>query len=589
MMQSPKYSPHIHFGSAFQNHLIRIWNLRISYPNDILWLWDDDVSGAFRHAKYHPDIAGAFAFTILSYFFLPIGITFGSTTSPAEYEPLAQARRWMATFLSNSQDGPTLAKKHHTYLNKVTWQHANLPTSHVKAVKDTFNVGIFDKNGNPHNTAHYPFVDDTLIVDVHNRLIWAMAASIEALFIVFGPEHESRKSPLSIDKFLEATCSWRKLQLGLIIDTSLMRVELPDEKRQKLLVCINSTWHDNHKSFTLLEGLILAGNLEHAALVCPWLRYCFVSLRHLINKLLQRARFATLQSSFYSQWMKLIRDSATATEKDLKEKFAAKKIAEHMYHSKKKMFITIELRHEISFLKKLLSENKHSQIWSPIAHLIPRVPTYTSAGDASLRAGGGFSIDLNFWWFFEWPPEIQNLTLDKFQIKQQNDHGDLISINLLEFVAFIINYIAANIRLSQLRKEDTQNKLEQYPVILNKCDNVSALKWILKAATASAAGRSLSRLTCSVMRTSPLGLNGEHLAGELNVIADGISRLVTDANSSPNFSLLMQEFPVLQNCYRFIPSAELVFYLTQSLLGELELDPPALKQMGHFMPDKGFT
>ena len=90
------------------------------------------------------------------------------------------------------------------------------------------------------------------------------------------------------------------------------------------------------------------------------------------------------------------------------------------------------------------------------------------------------------------------------------------------------------------------------------------------------------------MRTSSLGLNGEHLAGELNVIADGISRLVTDANSSPNFSLLMQEFPVLQNCYRFIPSAELVFYLTQSLLGELELDPPALKQMGHFMPDKGF-
>ena len=125
-------------------------------------------------------------------------------------------------------------------------------------------------------------------------------------------------------------------------------------------------------------------------------------------------------------------------------------------------------------------------------------------------------------------------------------------------------------------------------MILNKCDNVSALKWILKAATASAAGRSLSILTCSIMKTSSLRLNGEHLAGELNLISDGISRLVTDANSSPNFSLLMQEFPVLQNCYRFIPSAELVFYLTQSLLGVLELDPPALKQMGHFLPDKGF-
>ena len=51
MMQSPEYSPKVHFGTAFEKHLKRIWNLCISYPTETIWLWDDDVSGAFRHAN----------------------------------------------------------------------------------------------------------------------------------------------------------------------------------------------------------------------------------------------------------------------------------------------------------------------------------------------------------------------------------------------------------------------------------------------------------------------------------------------------------------------------------------------------------
>ena len=70
MMQDPSKSPDIHFGQAFNKHLIRIWNLRITHPSEDILLWDDDVSGAYRLPKYHPDVAAAFSYSILNYFFL---------------------------------------------------------------------------------------------------------------------------------------------------------------------------------------------------------------------------------------------------------------------------------------------------------------------------------------------------------------------------------------------------------------------------------------------------------------------------------------------------------------------------------------
>ena len=65
MMLSQKNEPEIIYGNTFMRHLITIWNLRISHPNSDIYLFDDDVKGAFRHCKYHPDIASAFSFIII--------------------------------------------------------------------------------------------------------------------------------------------------------------------------------------------------------------------------------------------------------------------------------------------------------------------------------------------------------------------------------------------------------------------------------------------------------------------------------------------------------------------------------------------
>ena len=93
MFINPKLEPKIRYGTAFQRHITRIWNLRISYPNKAILLWDDDVSGAFRYNKYHPDIASAFAFILSKTLYIPTGQCFGGNTSAQNFEPLAHA--WM--------------------------------------------------------------------------------------------------------------------------------------------------------------------------------------------------------------------------------------------------------------------------------------------------------------------------------------------------------------------------------------------------------------------------------------------------------------------------------------------------------------
>eukprot|EP00957_Ditylum_brightwellii_P136143 10382946-Ditylum_brightwellii.AAC.1 len=63
-MTHAKYEPEVTFGQALQKHLMRIWNLRISYPEEGILLWDDDATGAFRQCMLHQDIAQVFSFII---------------------------------------------------------------------------------------------------------------------------------------------------------------------------------------------------------------------------------------------------------------------------------------------------------------------------------------------------------------------------------------------------------------------------------------------------------------------------------------------------------------------------------------------
>ena len=106
--------PKVMYGDAFQRHIDRTWNSRINFPNKELYLFDDDIKGAFRHPKYHPDVAGAFSFVVSKYLMFFLGQTFGSTVSSQNWEPLARIRTHLVAAFSPLRD---LLSKYDTLIN----------------------------------------------------------------------------------------------------------------------------------------------------------------------------------------------------------------------------------------------------------------------------------------------------------------------------------------------------------------------------------------------------------------------------------------------------------------------------------------
>ena len=425
------------------------------------------------------------------------------------------------------------------------------------------------------------------MADIRKHMPTCMAASIEALFQVMGLLLEKvRRSPLSMDKFSAFPCSWEKTQLGLHINTRAMSIALPTDKLLRLVSTLTSTWHTARKSFTLLEGVTLLGHLEHACTVCPWGKYLFCALRSAVNMCLKTRTRHMAKLSDLAVMVSTVRDVKTADEQILFDSFIQKKVSKSLYQSKEPCFISKELSLELSFLRQILEQPSTYKWECPIAHLVPRSPDYTSTGDASLFAGGGYSLDLKFWWYIHWPEEVHSKTLKFFTInKKDSSTGELISINLLEFAVVIINYATASYALS-LRPSSATNP---YPVLLNWADNMTANKWALKAATTNLAGRGLSRLFCALRLNNSLGLNTDFIPGHKNIIADRISRVPTVSGCPPDFNFLSQEFPELSSCHRFHPSPELVSCLLRALLSTLEPGVPVLKTLGHMSPEKDFT
>ena len=208
----------------------------------------------------------------------------------------------------------------------------------------------------------------------------------------------------------------------------------------------------------------------------------------------------------------------------------------------------------------------HVCLRTPIGHLIRREPSSTAWSDSCLYAAGGFSVDMGFWWYIEWPSEVHKHTLI---YRRNNMDGKLVSINVLEYAAIIITQAAAThfFTVREPRADD------HFPVVLYKADNSTAKSWAVKACKASSIGRALGRLHCSLMINNPVGTLLGHVTSEDNIIADRLSRATTNPALSTEFHSLLQDFPQLHLCRRFQPSHELLSLIMDALLLENLADP----------------
>ena len=122
-----------------------LYNLRISFPEEVIYLALADVKACFRFPRIHPDLTGAFGFLVRDFYCLAVAMVFGSNTSASSWEPFRRAIEELSkVFMKN----PSLVGKHEKYLNMIKWE---VPSSNsqkpIKAVKCDLNPGVLDSNG----------------------------------------------------------------------------------------------------------------------------------------------------------------------------------------------------------------------------------------------------------------------------------------------------------------------------------------------------------------------------------------------------------------------------------------------------------
>lgn len=222
------------------------------------------------------------------------------------------------------------------------------------------------------------------------------------------------------------------------------------------------------------------------------------------------------------------------------------------------------MKEELHLIIRAL-ESRRLKLRTPIGHLIRRDPSARAWSDSSLRAAGGFSVDMGFWWYLKWPKEVEDHTLIYVR---SNNSGDLVSINVLEYAALLINYAAA----FHFYREHP-DPMDPFPSVLFYADNTAAESWMEKACNSSLIGRALSRLQCAMMMNNSVGFHTGHVTTTNNVIADRISRLKRESHSMRGFESLIQDYPELAGCKRFQPSAELISHIMDAISLKKYVDP----------------
>ena len=570
----------ITFGHVKMQIYIDIYNTRVSFPNSTILLATADIKACFRFARIHADLTGAFGFLAGGYYNLATAMVFGSTASASSWEPFRRAIEALSLVYLDRRD---LVKKHRKYLDMLSWA---IPEDHpndiIPATSCKINIGILDEFENQIPRPARIYVDDALLLALskeHMELV--LAALIEAIFMVMGdPDETVRQCPLALDKWTSLVISTRQVMLGLVIDTTTLTVGIPDLYIQEVRHLINRTWHIHRKRFTVKEAQELTGKLGHLAQGATWifhlLTHLYASIAYALSenkRLLQDSspEFRSIVSSLKTGHFPCsIKDQVRHIS------FALKRSAKLVHHARYQYNIDKMMRQEIEFFREKLDPTSEVRWESPIAHIIPRMPTFTTFGDSCLEGAGGYSISLGFWWHLSFPDEIKHRTLLH---KQDNADGQLISINVLEFVTVIINYCAA---LHLILTENVTN--DRYPVLLNVTDNTSALSWTTGSCRKSKLGRLLARFFCSLLINSPLGINSQWISTLDNTIADDISRektLASSTNMHPSFdySILQQRFPQLNHCRFFQPSPELISLIWDIILIEKWPCPTVIRNL----------
>ena len=580
--------PELIFATGFLVHLVWLWNMRISYPNEEIYLGDNDVSGAFNHNKYNPMLVALHAFVLLGFLCMNSANTFGDNSSPSNFEPWARARQQHAQYLWLTRTTASLLAAAAHY--NINIQLAPPPTpSEIQqfspAYADSINKGVFDDRGQRLPPPYPHHVDDNFYSDVARYLGHTIAASVIALYTIFGDPDPLRPDPLSRDKFLAFHNHLRKT-VGYMLNSRSMRVSILEYKRDQMLELLLQ-WL-SMVSFTLQQAATFHGKLESLSKYCPWARVWFFALQNAIRRILS-ARFHYIKRTYNRKRRRQqLEGTMPAGSEPRITQLLVKEKAQLLWshHPFEQYTVTSEIQFCTQSIFDHLS-NRNNDWGQQIAHIVPRDPTFTSLGDASNVAGGGYSDDLRWWFQVNWSPAV--LKLINLGLK----HPNRIHINSLEFVVVILQYAAV---LTRMRELDTPAAREAFrsggfpwlPILLLLCDNIVSVSWAHRVTSSSLRGQALIPIFAALLEDSPVGIAPKHIAGVDNVDADFISRPPTNhllLSPSERREQIFHSAPRMRLWDIFVPSPDLCSLLTSSLCtGQCPARPVLPSQLGHFIP-----
>ena len=566
----------ISYGTAFQRQLIHVWNLRITYPTEVIYLWDDDAKAAFRQVKSHPDTAGAYCYQANGMLVVSVAQVFGGNTCPSNWMIVADARAKRAEFLHRPENAH-LRTPPYPLEAQIQLELTPPDTVLAQAIADVLNTGIILPDGTRLEVRHSTFVDDNLMAAILSFILDGTHYSLQALYELLGDPGTTHFDAVASDKFLERKCSAVREQLGFIIDTNRLMVAFPLPKRHRLYDTVKN-WHDARKQFTALEIARLIGVLMHASTVCWWSRFILIDLQQEVKAILKQNAKRVARSIAFQQLERLAAGDLLFEDDPL----AVPSQARAIWRCKSTNFITKRMRYSLSWLRAILMDRNASFWETPIAHLIPREPTMVCEFDACLDGAGGICHHKKFLWILQWPETVKQFTLNRILSR---NNSDLIDINLLEFAASIICYAASIVAISQ------EPPAPAPPVFYCKGDNVTSLSWLRRPSSPrSPAATALSHLLATMASRAGMPVFTEHIPGVTNVIPDRLSRYteLTTQGLTPNpdthaafWTSLFTDFPQTRSYRLFLPSQELLSLLLQALSTSSvpAFDSPIMQQL----------
>jgi len=432
---SPDNKPPLTFSTAELEFMVWLYNLRVTYPDLEIYLADDDISGAFRLMKCHPNLVSMHSSRQCGCCVVNNGGTFGDNTNPSNFNPLELGQRqlthylWMAAASAVATITPYLPA-----LNL-----APLPTSTDVAAfrsadRDSTIPGVLSDDGSRKPPPYNMHVDDALYADAGTHIVHTICVSILALFWLLGfPTNPLAPSPLSVDKF-ESFYNHQQKMVGRKFNSRTLSMGLLDYKLDQLQVLLRE-WLEK-PSFDLLEVTTLLGILENHARYARWASCWFFTLHNAVRFILH-GRFKIVNRIFNrrGRTATLRRQLPPSLASQLHAILARNK-AQLLWSTKQRHVITVEIWLSLEHLLACTTDTTNP--WDvPLGLIIPRDCHLSSHGDASFAGGGACCSTFCFWFDIAWSPRtIKGATRTK------TSSDEYVHINGLEFIVVILQLAA---------------------------------------------------------------------------------------------------------------------------------------------------